>query len=283
MSIGWLAYSSYTDLRSDVSCISAFDPSGHCAREAHGGLEAEIDEQVDGNSHGNQLLEEEGLVLSCVVWCGGFPSRTVQDSILSFLAEAALQGVLGLPLREQRRCLLQLLPAVFYSCLTDQSSKRLHRLLGCFRFRFPIALRQITWERLCWQGSSTPAFADAVCRQALFGHKTSTAKAQTVPALPVIMRRTRSNTESNNSSLDNRFLLYLLHRRSQTTLIPKCESPIGTDCVCGWRPRLRRRSTEGTTYTRRLRRSHSVIACKNESLAQGSEEKHSKWTPSNTA
>ena len=60
-------------------------------------------------------------------------------------------------------------------------------------FRLPITLEQSTWARLCRPRSSTPAFADVVSRQVLPGHKTSTARAQTVPALPVIMRRVVGN------------------------------------------------------------------------------------------
>ena len=58
--------------------------------------------------------------------------------------------------------------------------------------RLSITLGQSTWARLCRPKSSTHAFA-GVFRQALLVHKTSTARAQTVPALPVIVRRVVGN------------------------------------------------------------------------------------------
>ena len=130
--------------------------------------EAEIEEQVEAlrlnpasgsqaalplyklqaNSHGDQSLggsvgapEDEELVLACVVYCGGFPSRTVPGSIHPYLSEAAHHGFLGLLLRGQRRRLLQLLPARFYICYDRvERTKRSHRLRGCYSFRLPIKL-----------------------------------------------------------------------------------------------------------------------------------------------
>ena len=57
----------------------------------------------------------EDLVLACDVLCCGFPSRTVPESILPFMSEAALHEVPRLLLREQLRRFLQLLPAGFYT------------------------------------------------------------------------------------------------------------------------------------------------------------------------
>ena len=59
--------------------------------------EAEIDE-VEANSRGNQLLEDEELVLTLDVLCCGLPSRTVPVSIYPSLSVAVLQEVLGLHL-----------------------------------------------------------------------------------------------------------------------------------------------------------------------------------------
>ena len=97
--------------------------------------------ETGADSHGNQSLgesvdahEDEELAPACEVLCGGLPSRTVPDSILPYLSETALYEFLKLPLREQRRRLLQSLPAGFKTCYDRvKRTKRLHRLRGCYR------------------------------------------------------------------------------------------------------------------------------------------------------
>ena len=102
---------------------------------------ADFEVEKGADSHGNQSLceavdaqEGEDLVPACDVLCGGIPTRTVPNSILPYLSETALCEVLKLPLREQRRRLLQSLPLGFYTCYDRvKRTKRLHRLRGCYR------------------------------------------------------------------------------------------------------------------------------------------------------
>ena len=125
--------------------------------------------EPEANSHGDQLFggsvgspEDEELVPACDVLCGGLPSRTVPDSILPYLSEAALQEVFGLPLREQRRRLLQLLPAGFYTCYDRvKRTKRLHQLRGCYR----IPLADDTGTEYLGEAVPAEKFYTCICRR----------------------------------------------------------------------------------------------------------------------
>ena len=118
-----------------------------------------LGESDDAGSVG--ALGGEELVLACDVLCCGFASRTVPESILPFISEAALQEVLGLPLREQLRRFLQLLPVGLYTCYDRVKRMRLQRLRCCCR----LPLADYT-ETECL-GEAVPAgkFFTCICRR----------------------------------------------------------------------------------------------------------------------
>ena len=140
--------------------------------------ETEIDEQVEENFLGGQLLGEsvgapadDELFLAGGVLGGGFPSRAAPGSTLPYLAEVA--GV--------------------HTGYDRVRGQRLHRSRGFYRFPLADYTEVDTLVEVCLPRSSSPAFADVVSRQALLGHKTLAARAQSVPALPVKMREVLGN------------------------------------------------------------------------------------------